>query len=299
MYVARVRADRPSLTAQLVSGARALYASFPSELQIAPDPHAQAMAPPLLALTARALSSVPALAPALHRAIGAASLGMSWHVGLRTLAIDDAARASIAAGATQLVLLGAGLDNRAGRLGGWSRAFEVDHPDMQRYKRARLDAAGVRDDRVLVPVNFEVDRLATSLDRAGFSRETPAFWIWEGVTPYLTKDAVLATLSAVSELSAPGSRLAMTYTRPARDLGPLIQRLATFLGSAVGEHLRAQYHREEMESLLGDKGFRVLSDEADTDFADRYWKDPPGAHPRSIHLFPEWERLAVAERLGA
>ena len=40
----------------------------------------------------------------------------------------------------------------------------------------------------------------------------------------------------------------------------------------------------------------VLSDEADIDLADRYWKDPPSAHPGPIQYFPEWERLAVAER---
>jgi hypothetical protein len=51
-----------------------------------------------------------------------------------------------------------------------------------------------------------------------------------------------------------------------------------------------------MESLLGEMGFRVLSDQSDVDIADRYWKDPPAAHPRSIRFFPEWERLAVAER---
>ncbi len=294
-----MRADRPSLTAQLVAGARALYAAFPSELRIAPDPHAEALAPPILALSARALSAVPAAAPFIHHAIGAVTLGLSWHVALRTLAIDAAALEGIAAGATQMVLLGAGLDNRAGRLDERVRTFEVDHPDMQRYKRARLEAAGVRDHRVLVPVNFEVDSLATALEQAGFSREAPSFWIWEGVTPYLTYGAVEATLHAVSELSAPGSRLAITYTGPATVLGPAIHKLATFLGSAVGERLHATYHREEMESLLGTKGFVVLSDEADIDFANRYWKDPPAAHPRSMHLFPEWERLTIAERLPA
>ena len=83
---------------------------------------------------------------------------------------------------------------------------------MQRYKRSRLDAAGVHDDRVFAPVNFEVDRLDASLDRAGFSRETPTFWIWEGVTMYLTLEAMRATLRSVAALSAPGSRIALTYS---------------------------------------------------------------------------------------
>lgn len=291
-----MRADRPSLTATLVAGVRALYATFPSDLKIAPDPHARALVPPALAVPVRALSAVPAMANAVHHAIGAASVGMSWHVALRTLAIDDAAREAVRAGTKQLVLLGAGLDNRAGRLPGFDRAFEIDHPDMQRYKRDRLAAAEVVDQRVLVPVNFEHDRLDTSLERAGFSREAPTFWIWEGVTPYLTPPAIESTLTQVGSLSAPGSRLCVTYMRPAADVGHAIDRVARFLGGMVGEHLRGQFHRDQMEALLGGAGFGVLSDVADIDLADRYWKDPPSAHPRTIHLFPEWERLAVAER---
>ena len=291
-----MRADRPSLTAALVAGARALYATFPSELKVAPDPHARALVPPYLALPVRALSAAPRLANAVHHAVGVASGGMSWHVALRTLAIDDAAREAARAGCSQLVLLGAGLDNRAGRLPGFAKAFEIDHPNMQRYKRERLAAAGIDDARVLVPVNFESDRIDEALDRAGFSRETPAFWIWEGVTPYLTRDAVDATLAQIGALAAPGSRLCITYMRPGKDVGHTIDRVARFLGGVVGEHLHAQFHRDEMESMLSALRFEVLSDEADIDLADRYWKDPPSAHPSPIQYFPEWERLAVAER---
>lgn len=284
---------------------RALYAAFPEGLRVAPDPHAAALVPEVLAIQARAAAAAPWAAPLLHRALGVGTVGLSWHVALRTLAIDDAARAAVqheAAPARQVVLLGAGLDNRAGRLPELSAArfFEVDHPDMQRYKRARLAAAGLHDDgRVLVPVNFETDRLDERLARAGFSRDVVTFWIWEGVTPYLTRAAVEDTLRAVADLSAAGSRVAITYIRPAKHMGHAIDRVAAFLGGLVGEHLRSQLHREEMASLLGGLGFRVMADEADADLADRYWKDPPPSHPRSIHLFPEWERLVVAERVSA
>lgn len=282
-----------------MSGVRAVYASFPSELRIAPDPHARALAPLPLAAAARALTAVPLFAQAVHHGLGVASLGLSWHVALRTLAIDDAAREAFAAGARQLVLLGAGLDNRAGRLAQGIRSFEVDHPDMQRYKRARLQMAGVRDDRVLVPVDFERDTLSDSLVRAGFSADVPALWIWESVTPYLTREAITSTLRQVASLSAPGSRLVVTYIRPPHVLGPRLHRLSSLLASTVGEHLRGRFEREEMESLLRETGFEVVSDESDHDLALRYWKDPRGALPRTMHLVPEWERLAVTTRAEA
>lgn len=296
-----MRPARPSLTATLVAGVRALYAAFPSDLRVAPDPHAGALVPALLRLPSQVVTAAPWAAPAVHRALGVASLGLSWHVALRTLAIDDAARDALRAGARQIVLLGAGLDNRAGRLpeAAGARVLEVDHPDMQRHKRERLDrAGGAGGDRVFVPVNFETDSLGDELDRAGFSAATPTFWIWEGVTAYLTRAAVETTLRAVAERSAPGSRIALTYVRPSEHMGERIDKLAVLLAHLVGEPVHARYQRPEMAALLADLGFDALSDEADVDLAARYWKDPPSAHPRSIHLFPEWERLAVAERVA-
>ena len=291
-----MRTGTASLTAQIVSFSRGLATVAPRTRTELSDVVASELLPAPLGATLRALERSPGLARVAGGALSAASLGLVDHLALRTLAIDDAAREAMRAEVKQLVLLGAGLDNRAGRLKGFARAFEIDHPDMQRYKRDRLAQAEVIDHRVLVPVNFEHDRLDASMERAGFSKETPTFWIWEGVTPYLTPQAIESTLEQVGSLSAPGSRLCVTYMRPAADVGHSIDRLGRFLGDLVGEHLRGQYRRHEMEELLARFGFGVLSDEADIDLANRYWKDPPSAHPRTIHLFPEWERLAVAER---
>lgn len=296
-----MRASRPSLTATLVAGARAFYAALPDALRVAPDPHAAALAPGPLAWPSHLIARAPWAAAAAHRALGYATVGLLWHVGLRTRAIDDALRDAVREGARQIVLLGAGLDNRAARLDETeaARVFEVDHPDMQRYKRARLERAGLAGDgRVLVPVDFERDSLGEALDRAGFSADRPAFWIWEGVTPYLTREAVSATLQAVAARSAAGSRLAVTYVRPPDVLGHTINRLSVLLTDLVGEPLHARYTQQDMAALLSSFGFAVLSDEADIDLANRYWKDPPAAHPGSMAAFPEWERLAVAERIS-
>lgn len=294
-----MRPSRPSLTATLVAGVRALYAAFPEGLRAAPDPEVLALLPPVLRVPARAVAAFPWLSPPVHKALGAVTLGVTWHVALRTLAIDDAVREAVSLGTRQIVLLGAGLDNRAGRLPEVStlRVFEIDHPDMQSYKRERIHAsfAGAGQ-RVFVPVNFESDSLSGALSQAGFSSREPAFWIWEGVTPYLTRQAVLATLRTVFDQSAPGSRLAVTYMRPAEDTGQAFDRLTSFLGALIGEPVFARYGREEMAQLVTELGFSLLSDEADTDFAARYWKDPPDVRPRSMHLFPEWERLAIVER---
>jgi methyltransferase (TIGR00027 family) len=289
-----VRADRPSLTASLVAALRALYTALPEPYRLTSDPFAAELVPAILALPARGAALFPGAAPFVHRAVGALSLGLSYHVALRTRAIDDALREAVAGGATQLVVLGAGLDSRAERLPelAGARVFEVDHPSTQRYKAERLARMGARPRAravARVAIDFERDRLDEALVAAGLDPAARSFWIWEGVTVYLTPDAIAATLAAVGALSAPGSRLAVTYTRPGRRRAPAwLDPLSRVLGSAVGEPLRGMMETDAMFAALAQAGLERVSDEGAAEWAARSW---PGDTPAD-----EWERLAVAER---
>ncbi|XYH94116.1 class I SAM-dependent methyltransferase [Sorangium sp. So ce1128] len=303
-----MRSRRPSLTASIVAAVRALYTEMPEPYRLAPDPLAARLVPWPLALPARALAlsaGSPAAARAVHRGLGLALLGVSYHVALRTRAIDDALREAVARGTSQLVVLGAGLDSRAMRLPELAgvQVFEVDHPSTQRYKverlaslarahgsgsaasAAELKAAGL----ARVAVDFERDRLDEALQAAGFRPAEPAFWIWEGVTPYLTREAIEGTLRLTAALSAPGSRIALTYGMlPDDELPAWSRRLIKGAFRSLGEPIRAPLTRDAMHALLARAGFRVLSDESAVDWAARYW--PPQRGIRAV------ERLAVAER---
>lgn len=288
-----MRADRPSLTSSLVAAVRALYTALPPPYDLAPDPLAAQLVPPWLALPARAAALMPWAAPAVHRIAGATTLGLTYHVALRTRAIDDALREGLARGAAQLVLLGAGLDSRAYRIDALAgaRVYEVDFPSTHRYKIERMAGVAAPGDRHVarVAIDFERDRLGDVLTSAGFDPKAPSFWIWEGVTIYLTVDTIAATLRAVGELAAPGSRLTVTYTQPGRRRGRAwVEALAPILGSAVSEPLRGMIETRALDALLDAAGFAPVSDESALDWAARYW--PGEAHAR------EWERLAVAER---
>jgi methyltransferase (TIGR00027 family) len=289
-----VRRDRPSTTAALVAAVRALYSELPPPYRLAPDQFAAALVPRWLALPARVARRFPDAAPLLHGFASVVGLGMAENVALRTRAIDDALRAGVAAGARQVVLLGAGLDSRAHRIPELSalRVLEVDHPSTHRYKAARLarlSGAAREADTVRVPIDFERDRLDDVLTRAGLVRDELTFWIWEGVTVYLSRAALLSTLRVVGELSAPGSRLAVTYTRPGARRGPRwIEPVVPLLGSIVGEPIRGMIDTAALEGLLGDVGFSRLSDESAADWGARHW---PGEPPRR-----EWERLMIAAR---
>lgn len=119
-------------------------------------------------------------------------------------------------GIDAVVVLGAGLDTRAYHLAQRSPIpiFEVDQPvNVARKAAAVTRVLGEQPSSIrLVPVDFEHDDLLTVLAGSGYRSDHRTFFIWEGVTQYLTADAVQATLSALRPVAS-GSRLAFTYVR--------------------------------------------------------------------------------------
>jgi methyltransferase (TIGR00027 family) len=108
------------------------------------------------------------------------------------------------------------LDTRAYRLARRSDipVFEVDLPiNIARKKLAVQRALGALPTSVrLVPLDFERDDLVGALTEHGYPTKARTFFVWEGVTQYLTEDAVKTTIGAL-EGTAPGSRLVFTYVR--------------------------------------------------------------------------------------
>jgi len=138
---------------------------------------------------------------------------MELWVAVRTAFIDARVRTSDCA---QVVLLGAGFDTRAARLAREGVSFfEVDHPDTQREKRARLGTlAGYPiEAATYVSCDFEREDFLERLRAAGFSPEASALFIWEGVTPYLTETAVRSTLHKLANETHPQSIVVFDHLR--------------------------------------------------------------------------------------
>lgn len=204
------------------------------------------------------------IARPLEATLRVASFGLVPHIVGRTNAIDEVVRERPA---PQLVILGAGLDARAHRLPelAGTTVFEVDHPATQAYKRPRattfpITARAVR----YVAVDFERDDLGERLAESGQTTDEPTSWIWEGVTMYLTREAVGATLSTIAALSAKGSTLVLTYGTPELSFGsPAMRALGPFVRPAfalLGEPLHFLPTREEIAALVREHGFRVDRD---------------------------------------
>lgn len=287
-----MREGSRSRTSDWVAALRALYTEGPPELAVLDDPAALDLIPPSLSRLVRTGARLPYGLTALHRAIGFATRGLSYGIPLRTAAIDDAVRRSVASGSEQLVVLGAGLDARAWRMPELSRVtvYELDHPATQAYKRERIATLAPLCLAVKhVSIDFERQSIEEVLGTAGVRASRPTIWIWEGVTMYLTRAAIDATLDAVAALSAPASRLAMTYI-PA-DYGPAwVRAIGTAGGRLIGESLEARLNPDEIRTALDARGFGVESDDSAVEWAARYWPERDAARVRA------YERLAVAVR---
>jgi methyltransferase (TIGR00027 family) len=201
-------------------------------------------------------------------------------MAVRTVAVDEAIRT---AGSPQVVILGAGLDGRAWRMPELRDAvvFEVDHPDTQREKRARIGSLdqAARDVK-FVPVDFTRDDLGERLEAAGHDPKRQTTWIWEGVVMYLTPSEVEATLGIIAARSGPKSRLVIVYIAPGGWIVPVVGLVVRRLG----EPFRSRFRADEMKSLLSRHGFDVSSDESLPEAAKRIDPGIEKASRRASHM---------------
>jgi methyltransferase (TIGR00027 family) len=136
---------------------------------------------------------------------------IAFHIIVRTRFYDDYLRAAVAAGARQVVLLGAGLDTRAFRLA-WPagvRLFEVDQSEVLRLKDQVLRErdAQPRCDRVTIAADLRTGWSSALVD-AGLKPSEPSAWLAEGLLVYLERDVVEHLVDDVTGLSPAGSRFA-------------------------------------------------------------------------------------------
>jgi methyltransferase (TIGR00027 family) len=219
---------------------------------------------------------------------------------LRTRFIDDLVQRAINRGAGQLVLLGAGLDTRAYRIEQLASTpvFEVDEPATLSRKRERLRRALENPPAHVryVAFDFEGGGLAGVLRTAGLSPDVPSVVVWEGVTSYLTADAVDTTLRSLAAAIAPESVVAFTYLQREVLQGQVDSPGAVAVKRAVrlaGEPFRFGLNPERVHAYVEDRGFALEADRSAADLAREYLD-----RAASRGLEPAFYRIAVARRVA-
>lgn len=137
-------------------------------------------------------------------------------VNARTHKIDEALIDFAKRGLEQVVVLGAGFDTRAYRFGKSLpsvKFFELDLPATLRRKQELVENAigHIPDDVVYAPIDFNTETIVEALVRVGYDPMKKSYFVWEGVTMYITEAAVKATLDFIVNHSAPGSEVVFDY----------------------------------------------------------------------------------------
>lgn len=278
---------RPSDTALQVAAARAAHRRFDPAPHLLDDPQAaDLLGPDSIALVEG------------YRDDGSwLLLENRLFIPLRARYVEDRLREAHAAGVRQFVILGAGLDSFVFRQPADLvdlRIFEIDHPSMQSWKRARLETLGwaIPANARHVPCDFEKTRVSQALGKTDFDPDQPAIVSWMGVVYYLEKATVAASLRDLASILAARSEVVFDVMRPWDELPARYDEvrslMARYLAGAGEPHIN-RYRREEIVLAILEAGFgHALIEEREE--LERRYVAPLETHIPLSHRF----RLVVA-----
>ena len=218
-----------------------------------------------------------------------ASIGRLF-TAARSRIAEDALSGAVERGVRQIVILGAGLDTFALRNPHGARQiriFEADHSATQAWKRERLADAQIALPPwlIFVPVDFERDDLGEELVVAGFQQNSPAFFTWLGVVPYLTEDAVERTLDYMSSIQ--DSEVVFDYMGPPEAFSEELRQLEKARSEQLeklGERSASRFEPAGMAAILRSHGFCAIEDISFQEIASRFGRAVQGLAPGQAGL---------------
>jgi len=193
--------------------------------------------------------------------------------------IDDFLKACLREGLDQVVVLGAGFDTRAYRIEGIekTRIFEVDYPATQETKQKRLKKVidPLPDYVTFVSIDFNTQALDERLPANGYDEHGKTLFIWQGVTGYLTPEAVDNTLAFISNHSGQASAVIFDYMTNEALRGPAGKKIRPLM-RVIGEDIISGIDEDQIEPFLTQRGFRDIRN-VDADELKRLYFTGPNA----------------------
>jgi methyltransferase (TIGR00027 family) len=292
-----MREGHASRTAEQNALFRALESSRPPHQRVCDDPLARHFLSWPFAVV-MGIAAIPGVAPFVCWYIDRRWPGVRSSVVARTRLIDDLIAAALEQDIEQLVIRGAGFDSRAYRVSRLAAidTFEVDHPNTQAARQEALKRVLPSPPRHVrfVAIDFKQKDWASAMSDAGYCESKRTLVLWEGVTNYLTADAVDSTLQWCSTAS-PRSQLLFTYVH--RDI---LTRPSAFVGTRnlfaslekAGERFTFGMEPNQVPQYLAGRGLSLELDIGAAEYRARYF----GAQARTMRGH-EFYRVALA-RVG-
>ena len=265
-----MRKKQSSLTAAGIALVRAIESEKPANERICYDPYARQFIP---AWMYHILGSFIKSGYAERR-----GPGVNGFLVVRERYIDDVLLRFLGEGLEQLVILGAGYDSRPYRFDrlGQVKTFEVDYPTTQldKLKKVQATLGKIPQHVSFVAIDFNTQTLREQLLAARYDPQLKTLFIWQGVSMYLTGEAVDATLKFVVNYSGPGSAIVFDYLYRAVLEG--IQRQSEVVNMRryrfmTGEGLTFGIPKGEVEAFLMARGFRHVQDVSADDLKSTYF----------------------------
>jgi methyltransferase (TIGR00027 family) len=280
-----MRGEAPSQTAFATAYMRAVHVNLDGPPPVLNDRVAFRLLPTYMQRVIRHQKVVASGWSRRLRIRDPAATAMRSQIVVRARYAEDCLKEVGERGGGRYVILGAGLDTFALRQqgtfalrqqgtfalrqqGGGIEVLEIDHPATQRWKRHLLARRGLEEPDGLTYLSVDFER--ESLSDVWIEGDQPDFVSWLGTTYYLSRNSIRATLEAVAGRTRKGSQLVLDYwdARP-RTIDPLLwgTRIAVAL---QGEPMRSLFEPDEIESLAGTAGWRIVDNLTAADQNKRY-----------------------------
>lgn len=271
--------SQPSASAVNVARCRAVAAHEPREEIRGPDYLAEIFLADDVqeAEAARRSLQDPAMHAMIAKKLTAFSPGTYEYFMARTAYMDGVVEQALRDHIPQIVFLGAGYDTRPYRFSHLiqkTRIFELDSPATQQRKRALLERAHVAipPQLTFLALDFTRDNMTDRLFEAGFAREKTLF-IWEGVSYYLSPQAVDDMLAFVKHHSPAGSLICFDYMIPVSDMENRFganQARTAMQTTYTAEPIQFDLAEKQVVPFLAERGFQVIEHLTAEDMQRRY-----------------------------
>ena len=210
--------------------------------------------------------------------------GIYEYVIARTKYIDSVFMDVLEQGFDQIVIFGAGFDSRAQRfskLNKKTKIFELDTPITQEDKLNGFREKNIMipENLIYIPINFIQESLADKLTAAGFEKNRKTLFLLEGVTMYLSDDAIDKTFTFIQDVAGKGSWVVFDYI-----YAGVLRQENKYYGekdifktvAKAGEAWSFALEEGEMVSFLRKYDFNLKNHSNARELEERYFKNQEG-----------------------